>query len=305
MPRELAWQGFTFMKHIQSVSELTDKYDAFILDLWGVIHDGKVAYPGVVECLQKLKDAGKKLILLSNAPRRAKVVVEAMQGMGIGRELYDEILTSGEAAYQVLSKKIHPTNNQQLTTNNLSYLYLGLEKDRQIIKDLGYVEVEDAKQASFALVSHSTYDHQPMEEIQPFLNACSANNLPMICINPDLEVVRQTGERVACAGLIAAEYERMQGQVMYFGKPHKMVYEQCFSMLEGIDRKRVVAVGDSPRTDIAGANRMGIDSMLITGGVLAAEVGTPDNTAYLQKTESVLSQSGTHVKYVCDRFIWS
>ncbi len=296
----------SFMQYIHSISELVPHYDAFILDLWGVIHDGQKPYAGVLECLTKLKEAGRKTILLSNAPRRVSVVVEAMHAMGIARELYDQILTSGEAAYQVLKERMDgqalPINHQPSTIN---YLYLGLEKDRQIIKDLGYVETDDATKAHFALVSHFAVDHQPMREIEPFLNECLINKLPMHCINPDREVVRQSGERVACAGVIAAEYERRGGEVIYYGKPHLLVYEECLRRLRGIPRSKILAIGDSPRTDIAGANRMNIDSMLVTGGVLAAEVGTPDDPTYLQKTESILIECEVCAQYVCERFVWS
>ena len=288
------------MKHIQSIGEISSNYDAFILDLWGVIHDGKVAYDGAAECLQKLKGAGKKLILLSNAPRRAHTVIEAMEGMGITRDLYDAVITSGEAAHRFLE---HPDASVFMPASK-NYLYLGLEKDRQIIKDLGYIEVNDASNASFALVSHSTFDNQPMDEITPFLNDCSANNLPMICINPDLEVVRQTGERVACAGLIAAEYKRMGGKVIYFGKPHSLVYQACFDLLKAIPKNKILAVGDSPRTDIKGANAVGIDSLIITGGVLESEVGNSAQPDYIDKVQHILNTANVTAQYVAQRFIW-
>jgi HAD superfamily hydrolase (TIGR01459 family) len=288
------------MKHIQSIGEISSNYDAFILDLWGVIHDGKIAYDGAVECLQNLKGAGKNLILLSNAPRRASVVVEAMEGMGIARSLYDAVITSGEAAYGFLK---NPYTSVFMPTSK-NYIYLGLEKDRQIIKDLEFAEVEKASEAAFALVSHSTYDNQPMEEITPFLNGCSVNNMTMICVNPDLEVVRQTGERVACAGLIAAEYERMGGKVIYFGKPHSLVYQACFDLLKTIPKNKILAVGDSPRTDIAGANAVGIDCAIVTGGVLAHEVGSMAGSDYVKNTQRILSDANVSAKYVLERFVW-
>lgn len=287
------------MKFIPSISSLAPNYDAFILDLWGVIHDGKVAYPGVHECLEQLKKSGKKIILLSNAPRRAETVSRVMDCMGIERNLYDAIITSGEAAHRALEKP-----NAAFTPETKNYVYLGLEKDRRIIEDLGYIEVSEAADASFALVSHSTFDNQPMDEIMPFMQDCYAAKLPMLCINPDMEVVRTTGERVACAGLIALQYERMGGKVIYFGKPHELVYAACFDLLPSILKNKILAIGDSPRTDIAGANKVGIDSVIVTGGILHIETGDAKDADYMKKVGAIMAQAQVKADMVLERFNW-
>lgn len=291
------------MIQIQSIRELADKYDAFILDLWGVIHDGVTPYNGVIECLEKLKKAHKKILLLSNAPRRSGTVVTAMEAMGISRDLYSDIVTSGEAAYQTLSLGKLEVAGAQLALQK-NYLYLGLEKDRRILDGLDYTETKQVSDASFALVSHASYDNQPLSEIIPILNDCLEKNLPVICINPDLEVVRQTGERVYCAGVIAAEYERMGGQVIYFGKPHSLVYDFSFGLLQGIAKSNILAVGDTPRTDIVGANTVGLDTLLITGGVLASELGSAKGDDLRVSVQKIVDQAGARLDYVCHAFTW-
>lgn len=283
-----------------SFSSLALRYDAFILDLWGVIHDGQNLYPGAKECLEQLRASGKKIVLLSNAPRRAFVAAGTLERMGITDKQYDALVSSGEAAFQCLSDPasgfFHPAGNK--------YIYIGLERDRQTLAGLSFIETDNPAEASFVLLAHSYYDHQPMSELEPLLKKCLAAKLPALCINPDPEVVRLTGERVACAGVIAEHYKAQGGEVVYFGKPHHYVYEHVFKVLAGVDKSRMLAVGDTLATDIKGAVLQGIANVLVTGGVLKAVVGSPDAPGYAEKCEQQFAEAGVAPDFILSAFNW-
>lgn len=288
------------IEYMASVEELTTKFDAFILDLWGVVHDGKQLYPGTLDCLKQLRKAGKKITFLSNAPRRAHVVQTALAGMGVDASLYDTIITSGEAAFRHLE---HPEKSF-FKPRGHNYLYIGLERDRQILDGLHYTEVKHAEQAQFVLLSHSFEDNQPLSMFASTFEECAALHLPMLCINPDMEVVRITGERVYCAGELARDYHMRGGEVVYFGKPHRTVYELTLATFSNIDHSRIVAIGDSLNTDILGGNRTGIATALVAGGILKATLGAASEPGYTQKCEALFKEKEIAPQFVLPAFCY-
>lgn len=257
-------QTATTIAHYDRVSELADRFDALILDLWGVVMDGHHAYAGAPECLAELHARGKTVILLSNAPRREQAVVERLAGMGIDHALYDRIVTSGEASRIALETRADPA----FAAMGRRFLYIGPTKDAGLLDGLDYTPtpVEDA---DFVLNTGIEEDDDPLEKYDAVLRAACARGLPMVCTNPDRVVVRHTGQRVLCAGALAEAYEAMGGTAHYFGKPYGGVYQVCFDILDGIDPARVLAVGDTLETDIAGAQAVGLKTVLVQGGVLA------------------------------------
>ncbi len=253
------------MTAFTTIGALAARYDAFLLDLWGVVHDGRVPYPGVIETLEQLRAAEKRIVFLSNAPRRAARVEEVLEKLGIGSALYDGVMTSGEAVYRHLA--------QEQARYGTRYYYIGPEKDQGLLDGLAMEGVDDAAEAEFALVTGFDGDDSVLEEKLDDVEACVAEGLPLICANPDKVVVRQSGERLLCAGVIAEEYEARGGAVEYFGKPYGVVYQHCLAFLDGAAEAKIVAVGDGLETDIAGAQQAGIHAVLCTGGILAAELG--------------------------------
>lgn len=247
------------------MSELTSilsKYDAFLIDLWGVIHDGTNLYPGVLATLEYLQQQNKPIIFLSNAPRVAEKAIANLERLGIGRGLYRDVVTSGQVAHDWL---------RDATPFGKNYYYLGPGKDEDIIADLAhYVKTPEPEDADFILCTGYEYDFQPHEEVLTLLTRLLEAELPMVCTNPDLIVVKQDGTEQLCAGEVAGEYARMGGDVTYIGKPHPEVYAVSRELLGG---GKLLAIGDNPLTDIAGANAAGIDSLLITGGILNREDG--------------------------------
>jgi HAD superfamily hydrolase (TIGR01459 family) len=173
---------------------------------------------------------------------------------------------------------------------------MGLDKDRGLLDDLNYQLVIEIADAEFILNAGYDYDGQAMEELLPTLEMASARNIPMLCINPDLEVVRLSGERLHCAGYIAQEFEQMGGTVEYIGKPHQAVYDACFKRLGDMDHTKVLAVGDTLATDIKGANAVGLDNALVTGGVLKA--CTEVAASYEQEVNIICDEHGVIPRFV-------
>lgn len=256
-------------RSIAGIGEIADQYDGFILDLWGVIHDGVTLFPGVVDCLQRLKAAGKSICMLSNAPRRVASAVAKLDELGLPRTTYDRVLTSGEASHHAL---ITPPDAWHAALGPRVY-HLGPGRDRDVLEGLADREkVLDIASADWVLNTGTDAYDETVEDHRAVLEAARARNLPMLCANPDLTVVIG-GQMVICAGELARAYEQMGGDVRYHGKPHAPVYRQCFELLGLGADARLCAVGDSLRTDIAGANAAEIDCVFITAGIHAEELG--------------------------------
>ena len=243
---------------------LASRYDGFICDLWGVLHDGVEALPGAVDCLQHLRTAGKKVAILSNAPRRAASVSAAAARLGIRPELHNGVVSSGEAAWQHLK---HRPDAWYKQLGHRCY-HIGPDRDHGMRDGLAYDFVDDVAAAEFLLNTGAHLAKDKPETYDEVLKGGVGRNLPMICANPDLEVIRG-GKREICAGALALRYEDLGGEVRYHGKPHAEIYEACFVALEGVAKDRILAVSDSLRTDIAGAQAAGVDSLFIASGIHA------------------------------------
>ena len=282
------------------IGALAPRYDGFILDLWGVVHDGVAPLPGALECLRRLVEAGKRIVLLSNAPRRSVDVVERISRIGVSADLYHDVMSSGEEAWQYLDRR----NDPFYATLGRRCLHLGSERDAGIRKGLGLEFVETAEEAEFILNTGPAGWDDRIEDYAPLLRRALACALPMVCANPDL-VVMHGGHLALCAGALAQWYEQSGGRVRWHGKPFRSVYDTCLDLLGIDDRSRILAVGDSLRTDIAGAVGAGIDSVLIVGGIHADEFGAdggrpPD----LRRIEEALSEGSYSPVGVALNFCW-
>lgn len=248
------------------LQEIVAPYAALIVDLWGVVHDGTALYPGVAETLAWLHAQQKPVVFLSNAPRVSAKARTVLDKLGIDPAHYMDVITSGQVAHDLLRD-----DTDWLGTR---YYYLGPSKDEDILADLpDYIRVDDMAQAQFVLNTGYEYDFQPHDEVLPLLEKLLQHKLPLLCVNPDHEVVKLDGTQMLCAGTLADEYAEMGGAVDYVGKPFEDVYERAINML-GTDN--ILCIGDNPLTDIIGAREEGLDSLLITGGILAARDEAPD-----------------------------
>jgi HAD superfamily hydrolase (TIGR01459 family) len=256
------------MEHLSGFAPLAERYSGFVLDLWGVIHDGVNAFPHAVECLRQLRAAGKRTLLLSNVPRPNGAVQSMMQRMGIADELYTGILTSGEAVRQALRL---PPDLWWAELGTRVY-HLGPERDRPVFDGLKLLLADTPAEADFVLNTGPDDHRNPsdMAEFEPVLAECARYRLKMICANPDLVVIRG-GVRVLCAGSLAVRYQELGGDVRSLGKPDPAIYQPVLEQLD-LPPEEVLAVGDSLRTDIAGAAGVDLAACWILGGIHGAEL---------------------------------
>jgi HAD superfamily hydrolase (TIGR01459 family) len=259
---------------IDGVAALASRYDGFILDIWGVLHDGVAPYPGVTDALGHLIAAGKRVALLSNAPMRAETVTRRVENIGVPRALYHAIMTSGEEVWQKLRDRTDP----EFAALGRHCLYFGAERHHGMLDGLDLVRVADAAEASFILNTGPDDLDDAATLYRPALEAAARRGLTMVCANADLHVMHGDS-LIACAGSMAQRYEEMGGTVSWHGKPYPSVYEATRRLL-GIEAPdRILCVGDSLRTDIAGAIGAGLDSLLVTGGMHEGEFGSPLDAA--------------------------
>lgn len=254
---------------LHGIGEVADAYDGFILDVWGVLHDGLKPFPGVLDALMRLKTEGKRVVVLSNAPRRAGPVANRLTEIGIPPELYHHIHTSGEETWQHLSRR---DDSFYAGLGRVCYL-IAPPRDNGVMDGLDLRRVDDVAEAEFVFNTGPWGWDEDVLRYEDMLQGARRRNLPMVCANPDL-VVHHQGRRAICAGAIAQRYEELGGTVRWHGKPFAAVYRTAMTLLGIGEKRRILAIGDSLRTDIAGANGAGIDSVLVAGGIHYAELGT-------------------------------
>jgi|HubBroStandDraft_1064217.scaffolds.fasta_scaffold04595_4 HAD superfamily hydrolase (TIGR01459 family) len=288
------------MRFLTGFAPLASEYDGFVLDLWGVIHDGVNAFPHAVECLSQLRDAGKKTLLLSNVPRPNDAVRTMMRRMGIEDALYTDILTSGEAVRRALQS---PPDAWWAALGKRVY-HLGPERDRPVLEGLPLVSVSTPAEADFVLNTGPDDHRNPsdMAEFEPTLQECAEHRLPMICGNPDLEVIRG-GVRVLCAGSLAVRYQALGGDVRSLGKPDPAIYQPVLAQL-AMPRDRVLAVGDSLRTDIAGATAVGLATCWVLDGLHGEGLRDVNGTYDPVAVEAAARSAGMAPVAAMARFNW-
>lgn len=289
------------IERLERFAPLADRYDGFVLDLWGVIHDGVRPYPGAVDALAALRRAGKRTVLLSNAPRRAAAARAAMRAMGITEDLYDGIVTSGEAVHRALADRRDPW----FARLGRRLFHIGPDRDRNVFDTLDLAEAAVPEAAEFVLATgpDETRPDQTVADFRPLLARCRAAGLPMVCANPDLEVIRD-GRRVICAGALAREYAALGGEVRSLGKPDPAIYEEVFALLGIPDRRRILAVGDALATDIAGAQAVGIDAAWVVGGIHAEELGAAGRLPPPPVLERAAAARGLAPVAALPAFVW-
>ncbi|MBM3539745.1 MAG: TIGR01459 family HAD-type hydrolase [Alphaproteobacteria bacterium] len=253
---------------IPGLSAVVERYDGFILDLWGCLHDGVKPYPGSLDALRRLRAAGKRTLAVSNGPRRAASVASTTRQIGIDPALLDGVLSAGEVAWQAIVDRRDPWHARL----GRQALHIGADRDRGMFEGNGLKRTRDVATADFILLTGPMDDEWELPQHEDLLRAALARRLPMVCANPDLDVVK--GDvRLICAGAIAARYAMLGGDVVQHGKPERAIYERALRELGVTDPRRVLACGDSFHTDVSGAHRAGIDVAFIPGGIHADEVG--------------------------------
>ena len=252
---------------IKSFSDISDKYTAVICDLWGCLHNGVKSFPEALTALEGFKNSNGKVILVTNAPRPITNVEYQIENLGITRNHYDMLLTSGELTSNYINK---------ICENKLSVFHIGGKRHHSIYKDMISarkisIEVEDIAEADL-IVCTEPFDpsRDKLSDYENILKVGLYRKLTLLCANPDLVV--DVGEtREMCAGSLASMYEKMGGKVIYFGKPHNNIYQEVYSFLNNVGKHKtesILCIGDGLKTDIKGANNEKLDSLLVVGGLL-------------------------------------
>src|SRR5260370_2525829 len=213
-------------------------YDGFILDVWGVVHDGTAPFPGVLDCRRRLIGAGKRLVLLSNAPRRSDDVVRRIEKIGVPAGLYHGVMSSGEEAWQHLAHRDDPF----YASLGRRVLQIGSERDLEMREGLDLDFVATQAEADFILNTGPAEWDDTIEDYAPVLDAARRRDLPMVCANPDLVVIHN-GKPALCAGALAEHYQAIGGRVRRHRKPHPSVHDSCLKLLEIEDRRRILPIG--------------------------------------------------------------
>lgn len=286
---------------IDGIGPLASGYRAAIIDVWGVIHDGVTLYPGVAQTLAALSDAGIPYAMLTNAPRRADAIGRAMERMGLAARLRPHVMSSGEATHLGLRDRQDPW----YAGIGPRCLHIGPARDNGLFEGLAVERVAEIARADLIVNTGPWEDDETVADYEDRLAAGAARGLKMVCANPDLEVIRG-GKRIICAGALAARYEALGGDVLYYGKPHPPIYRMCLSQLGDPPPDKVLAIGDSLRTDIAGATAMGMDSVLVIGGIHgeAFTAGGADRGAVERRVAEACEEAGQAPVAAIRSFVW-
>jgi len=282
---------------IERFGPLAGEYDVLLCDVWGVIHNGTAAFPSACAALTRFRAAGGTVILITNAPRPAAAVQRVLDRLGVPREAYDAIASSGDVTRRVVENRLP----QRL-------FHLGPQRDLSIFSGLD-VDFAPVESADYAVCSGLFDDTtETPEDYRRLLAVMRERGLFMACANPDL-VVERGDKLVYCAGAIADAYARLGGEVLYCGKPHAPIYEAALGAAAGcrggevLSLPSVLAIGDSVRTDLIGATALGIDCLFVISGIVAEELGgrgAPDAPGL----NAIFAAAGVAPKAVARQLVW-
>ena len=282
---------------ISHFAPLAAGYDVVLSDVWGVVHNGVVATPEACDALARFRQQGGTVVLITNAPRPGEVVVRTMlDRLHVPHAAYDGIVSSGDVTHALIAARA----GQRV-------FHIGPERDLPIFDGLD-APVAPLDAADYAVCSGLTDDTvETPDDYAGLIARMRARGLTMICANPDI-VVERGDALVYCAGAIADRYAEAGGDVIYAGKPYRPIYDQALAIAQAkrgrpADRERVLAIGDSVRTDLKGAAAFGIDCLFVTAGIHAEELGTRDNPD-AGALRDIFAQAGVYPKAVMRRLAW-
>ena len=300
----LTWIFITLTNVIRTFSEISGKYTTVICDLWGCLHDGVKSFPKALRALKDFKDANGKVILVTNAPRPVENIKYQIANLGIKNTHYDKLLTSGELTSVYIRK---------VCENNSKIFHIGGKRHHSIYKNMIHenkitIELENIADADLIVCTEPfNPSRDQLSDYESMLKAGIDKELTLLCANPDFVV--DVGEtREMCAGSVASMYEQMGGKVIYFGKPQNKIYQEVYSFLNKVGKARsesILCIGDGLSTDIKGANKEKLDSLLVVGGLLKTTHLTlnGDNTIIDEtKLNQTIEENEVHVDYAIKFF---
>ena len=266
---------------IEGLRSIAENYDLFYIDLWGVIHNGIKLHNQAIITLKELLKINKNFVLLTNAPRPNQVVKNFLEKMGMDEEIRNHVFTSGEAALIYL-KKFYISNK---------FFHIGPSRDFDLFNEFKNNKSKDIKDSQYLLCTglFDEYD----KDLNYYKNLLEKHiTKKMICTNPDL-IVDRGNKRELCAGSVAMVFEKIGGEVVYFGKPYPEVYNQSINN----SNKKILSIGDNLNTDIKGANLLNYDSLLISNGVHKKEIKDNNIEVVSKQYEVIVNFMQTDLKW--------
>jgi HAD superfamily hydrolase (TIGR01459 family) len=261
---EAVRRRMTTLRFVERLRDLVDGVEVVLSDIWGVVHNGLEAFPEACSALRNCRSRGGTVVLITNAPRPADSVQRQLRKLGVADDIYDAIVSSGDLTRHYVAD--HPGRK---------LFWLGPERDNSIYRGLDAV-LAPLENADYIVCTGLLDDEtESAEDYRPMMQQAHARKLPLICANPDIVVER--GDRlIYCAGAIAELYRELGGEVIFYGKPHRPIYQRAMELAaerrgHAIEQNRVLAIGDSVRTDLAGAHGFGIDCLFVTRGIHSEE----------------------------------
>ena len=277
------------------LAKLAPAYDAAFCDVWGVIHNGAQAGPRAVEALIRFRQAGGRVVLITNAPRTRTYVIQQMDELGVDRGAYDEIVTSGDVARELLAAR-----------GEARLFHVGNEVHRRLYNDLPVALVDEESCEVICCTGLFDDVHETPEDYVERMQRWRARDVPMLCVNPDI-VVERDGRLIWCAGALARRYRELGGTTEIVGKPFAPVYTAAFDHLAAlgppVDPRQVLVIGDGAETDLRGADRQQLDAVFVTGGVHASEFGSRAAPS-IDAVHEFLSASGVGATALMRELAW-
>jgi HAD superfamily hydrolase (TIGR01459 family) len=278
------------LRKLNHLSEVFDDYETFVIDLWGVMHDGIMLNDKAIEVVEQLKSKSKKIIFLSNAPRPSAKVVEFLLKLKMDKQYLSNVMTSGEAAMQAINQNKFGKKFFHLGPSRDASIFEKVKNNKTNIDSCDFILCTGLFDEDDPDLNKLQLHENDLNYYQEFLIKHISKKL--ICTNPDLIVHRGNKEEY-CAGYIAKIFEELGGDVTYYGKPHKEIYKMCFEPNE-----KVLAIGDNLRTDVKGANNINKDCLFITNGVHRNELSSN------LELENVLDKYKVKINYFQKELQW-
>jgi HAD superfamily hydrolase (TIGR01459 family) len=257
---------------LDEISTIASNYDAIVFDQWGVLHNGSAPYAGAVDCLEKLATCGVRMAVLSNSGKRSAPNAARIADMGFTLSLFAIVMTSGEALWRDIA-------NATITGRRF-FPVERVEGDAATWADGLDIKIESSVKTAQAVLLMGLPDGDSADQWQDVLDQAFKARLPIYCSNPDLKSPRANGQLVTSAGTLAHEYRKRGGKVVFYGKPHRRIFDELKAKLNA---DRLLMVGDSMEHDIAGGQAAGWDTLLIQGGLYAAEFSHGSHDAVLSR----------------------
>jgi HAD superfamily hydrolase (TIGR01459 family) len=282
---------------LTGLADIADRYDVLFSDVWGVIHNGREAYPVACAALARWREEIGPVVLISNSPRPAADVVPQLDGLGVPRQAWSVLVTSGDATRPLLAARA-PGPAWRIGPARDAPLYAGLGLD--------FAPLEQA--VFIACTGPDDDEAETPLDYRTRLMAAAARDLEMVCANPDIVV--QRGDRlIHCGGALAQLYEALGGRVTMAGKPHGAIYAHCLAQAQAllgrpVDPRRVLAIGDGTATDLAGANAQGLDALFVANGIFAAETLSDDGGLDRTATAALLRAHGVRADFIIVDLAW-